>query len=224
MGQIHVQEEVTLWPADVVGAQPGDRVLDLCAAPGNKTARIAANIGNEGYVLANEKRWQRVSSLRFNLDRLGVTCAAVSVGDGRELDFGEVPFDCALVDAPCSGEGMIRKSKGYARATTENERAGLVGTQKGLVRKAVESVRPGGSIVYATCTFAPEENEHVVMWALRHLPVELMELPGSPGINPSQGIHSWREEEYSSIQSRVGRFWPHLHDTGGFFIAKFRRL
>lgn len=224
LGYVHVQEEVTLWPADLVGALPGERILDLCAAPGNKTARMAVNMNNEGFIFANEKRWQRASSLRFNLDRLGVTCVGFAIGDGREVQIPRDWFDRALVDVPCSGEGMVRKQKGWHRPTSENERAGLVGTQKGILRKSVESVRPGGTLVYATCTFAPEENEGVVDWGLRHLPLEIVPLvpPGNMKVSP--GLTHWQGDVFDDALALAGRFWPHCNDTGGFFVANLRRI
>jgi len=224
LGIIHVQEEVTLWPADLVGAKPGERVLDLCAAPGNKTARMATNMNNEGFIYANEKRWQRASSLRFNLDRLGVTCVGLGIGDGREVSLPEEWFDRALVDVPCSGEGMVRKQKGWCRPTSDNERAGLVGTQKGILRKAVESVRPGGTLVYATCTFAPEENEGVVDWGLRHLPIEMVSLEPPLSMVVSPGLTHWKDQGFHETMTEAGRFWPHENDTGGFFVANLRRI
>lgn len=223
-GYLHVQEEVTLWPADLVGALPGERILDMCAAPGNKTARMATAMNNEGFIYANEKRWQRASSLRFNLDRLGVTCVGLGIGDGREINLPEGWFDRALVDVPCSGEGMVRKQKGWHRPTSENQRAGLVGTQKGILRKAVESVKPGGTLIYATCTFAPEENEGVVDWGLRHLPLELMTLTPPENMKVTPGLTHWQGEAYDPRLALAGRFWPHCNDTGGFFVANLRRI
>ena len=215
LGWVHVQEEVTVWPADLLGAQPGERILDLCAAPGNKTARLAANMGNRGFLHANEKRWQRASALRFNLDRLGVTCAGVTIGDGRELALGGPPFDRALLDVPCSGEGMVRKTKGFIRPTSPQEREGMVGTQKGLLRAATEAVRPGGTLVYATCTFAPEENENVVDWGVRNLPLECVELEAPQGWSPQPGLLEWQGRAFDPSIAKCGRFWPHIHDSGG---------
>ena len=224
LGWVHVQEEVTLWPADALGAQPGERILDLCAAPGNKTARIAANMKNTGFLHANEKRWQRASALRFNLDRLGVTCAGVTLGDGREMGWEGPLFDRALLDVPCSGEGMVRKTKGFVRPTSSQEREGMVGTQKGLLRSATEALRPGGILVYATCTFAPEENENVVDWGIRNLPLELLDLEAPAEWSPRPGLPVWNGIEFHPSIAKCGRFWPHIHDSGGFFIAKLRKV
>ncbi|MCB9733170.1 MAG: RsmB/NOP family class I SAM-dependent RNA methyltransferase [Deltaproteobacteria bacterium] len=255
LGLIHVQEEATLWPAALVGAAPGDRVLDLCAAPGNKTALIAAQMGDRGLLVANEKNRGRLSQLRFNLERLGVTCAAVSNVDGRRLPAGAPrDFDHALVDAPCSCEGTTRKLRRRAAPadgqggedtapaevreartptrptrprrsaeTTPGFRKAIQAIQIGLLRKAIARVRPGGTVIYATCTYAPEENERV-LHAIDPAVAAIEPLTAPPGAPLAPGVRSWGGVEFRSDVVHAARFWPHHHDTGGFFVARLRVL
>lgn len=253
LGLIHVQEEATLWPAALVGARPGERVLDLCAAPGNKTALIACQMGDRGLLVANEKNRGRLSQLRSNLERLGVTCAAVTNVDGRRLP-ADAPrdFDRALVDAPCSCEGTTRKLRRRAapaeaspgepapaavvarsptrptlpRRTAETSvrfRDAVQAVQIGLLRKAIARVRPGGTVVYATCTYAPEENERV-LHAIdpAHAVIEPLEAP--PGAPLAPGVTRWDGVDFRPDVAHAARFWPHHHDTGGFFVARLRVL
>lgn len=221
LGLIHVQEEATLWPAALLDLAPGDRVLDLCAAPGNKTAQIATRMGDRGLVVANEKVRGRLSQLRYNLERLGLSSVVVTRGDGNRFPIPATPFDHALVDAPCTCEGTTRK-RGH-REASDGFRRGLQSTQIGLLRRAIRCVRPGGTVVYATCTYDPEENERVLD-AIR--PDEAVIEPLSPpdGVRLAPGVPSWGGREFRPDVVNAARLWPHLNDTGGFFVARLRRL
>jgi len=221
LGHLHAQEEATLWPAALVGARAGDRVLDLCAAPGNKTALIAVGMGDRGTIMANEVRRGRLSQLRHTLERLGVTCAAVTRLDGRRLPREVAPFDHALVDAPCSCEGTSRK--GSQGRIPDAFRRGIQSTQIGLLRRALEVVRPGGAVVYATCTYAPEENERVLDAISPEL-ARIEPLIPPEGIRLAPGIREWEGRVFRPDVVHAARFWPHHHDTGGFFVARLRRL
>ncbi len=220
LGLLHVQEEITLVPVWALGPLPGQRVLDLCAAPGNKGADVAVTMGDRGQLVTNEINWRRLSSLHDTLSRLGVTCATVTRGDGRSYP-GKEYFDRVLVDAPCTGEGTTRKSGGRTRSPESEAREEIVARQKGLLTRALGLTRPGGVIVYATCTYAPEENEAI----LSHVDpeqavIEPLQLP--PGLRATPGVRSWKGVEFRPDVTRALRFWPHHNDTGGFFVARLR--
>jgi len=222
LGWFHAQEEAALWPAYALDVSPGMRVLDLCAAPGGKSAQLAVLMNDRGLLVANEKRMDRLASLRFNLERLGVTNAAVTCADGR--GFGPSlsgTFDRVLVDAPCSCEGTARK-RGARSTMSDNARHGLVSVQIGLMRRALDLVRPGGTIVYATCTFAPEENE-AVLNALDPDTCRIEALPTPPGLVVRPGVAAWRGVVFREDVRNAVRLWPHHNDTGGFFMAKLTR-
>ena len=224
-GQYYVQEEVSLLPVHLLDPQPGERILDLCAAPGNKTAQIALRIGRHGTVVANDSSFDRISILRRNLGRLGVTNCATTVQDATGYPPAAGLFDRVLADVPCSCEGTSRKSSepyGRPRKTRPLKLAGL---QTSLLRKAIQLCRPGGRIVYSTCTFAPEENEGVVDEILKtHDPAVLRLLPARvKGFASSPGIVHWDGRSFLPELERCLRVWPHQNDTGGFFVAVFEK-
>ncbi len=222
LGHLHAQEEAAIWAGDVLGARPGERVLDLCASPGGKTARAALAMRDRGLLVANDRSLGRLAALRRTLDRLGVTCAVVSGTDGLRIN-SEERFDRVMVDAPCSCEGTSRKPGGMV-PRDERFRASIVQVQTGLLRRAIRLTRPGGTIVYATCTYAPEENEGVLHAAPREGVVAFapVDVPLGWGVPP--GIPGWAGRAFRSDVAHGARLWPHHNDTGGFFVARLRRL
>lgn len=212
LGKIHVQEEVSMVPSMALDASETDHVLDLCAAPGSKTTQMASQAAS---VFANDVSHGRIPAHRNNCDRLGVTNVAVSNQDGRRYSTDR-KFDAALVDAPCTAEGTVRKTG--SGAASEEEVAELQAVQKGLLTRAVEVTKQGGTVVYSTCTFAPEENEAVVDHVSDDVEVVDFEL----GLETSPGLDGWLDESYGSAVSRTRRIYPHQNDTGGFYVAKLR--
>lgn len=221
-GLIHVQEEAALWAVDLLGAQPGERVLDLCAAPGGKTAQIGVALQDRGLLVANDRSTGRLASLRRTLDRLGLTCVAVSNVDGKRLQ-GEALFDRVLADVPCTCEATHRKKGGRTEATDPTFRANLVQIQKALLRRALKLVKPGGVVVYATCTYAPEENE-AVLSAIRPEQARIEPVTAPEGLAIQPGIPEWQGEVFRPDVVHAARLWPHHNDTGGFFCARLHRL
>ncbi|ELY54118.1 RNA methylase [Natronococcus amylolyticus DSM 10524] len=220
-GFTHGQEEVSAVPATVLEPEPGERVWDCCAAPGGKATQLAALMDDRGTVVANDSNLGRISALRFNAERLGATSLAVTNDDARNyslerFDFDE--FDRALVDAPCSCEGTIRKNPDALDGWSEGYLDEVSGIQKGVLGRAVQATREGGTVVYSTCTFAPEENEAVVQHALDREDCRIvdfdLELEHSPGLT------EWNDEEYDDHLEQTARIYPHQNDTGGFFVAK----
>lgn len=218
-GLFHIQEEAALLPVKLLAPQSGEFVLDLCAAPGNKTAQIAIALNNCGTVIANDKHAGRLAPLHAATARLGLVNVTTTAIDGINFPLESGPFDRILVDAPCSGEGTIRKGPGKHTEVPENFRDWLRGTQRSLLRRAIDLCRPGGRIVYSTCTFAPEENEEIIDRVLnenrdiRLIPPE----ETIPGASP--GITKWQGQNYSENLLKTVRLWPHKTDTGGFFAA-----
>ncbi|MFB6163649.1 MAG: RsmB/NOP family class I SAM-dependent RNA methyltransferase, partial [Haloarculaceae archaeon] len=164
-GWLHGQEEVSAVPAWVLDPEPGERVWDACAAPGSKTTQLAALMDDAGLLVATDNNLGRISALRSNAERLGVTNVAVTNEDARNHSlkpWGGEPYDRALVDVPCSCEGTIRKNPDALDDWSPEHVEGIAGVQKGILRRAIEVTREGGTVVYSTCTFAPEENEAVL--------------------------------------------------------------
>ncbi len=219
-GLAHAQEVVSQLPVTLMDLAPGQRVLDMCAAPGGKTAQIAFAMGNRGTLVANDVSSMRLKALQGNLDRLGVVNATTTRSDAGNWPTASGQFDRILVDAPCSSEGTLRRNPSLLQRLGPAHAERLGPRQRALLRKAVQRCRPGGRILYSTCTFAPEENELVVADILAEFPgkVRLVEV-SVPGFLTAPGFTFWEGRLLAPELSRCLRFWPHLNDTGGFFIA-----
>ncbi len=223
-GHYHVQEEAALIPVALLDPRPGERLLDLCAAPGNKTLQAAVRMEDRGTVVANERARHRIGVLRRNLERFGVTCAAVTAGDAANLPRDAGVYDRVLADVPCSCEGTSRKNPEVLKRLRRQRRR--TGGQLAILKKAVQRVRVGGRVVYATCTYAPEENEGVVGALLRDAaPGTLRLLPARvDGLRSVPGVTDWRGERWDDQLALAMRVWPHHNDTGGFFVAVIEKV
>jgi NOL1/NOP2/sun family putative RNA methylase len=212
---------VSALPATVLDPQPGDRVWDACAAPGSKTTQIAARMDDRGTLVGNDNSLGRISALRHNAERLGVTNIAVTNQDARNFSMKPLAFDAfdrAIVDAPCSCEGTCRKNPTALEEWTLDHVRQVAGVQKGILKRAVQATRGGGTVVYSTCTFAPEENEAVLDHVLREESCRLVEF--EPGLETSPGVTEWEGETFDASVEKAHRIYPHQNDTGGFFCAK----
>ena len=221
-GWLHGQEEVSAVPAQVLAPQPGERVWDACAAPGSKTTQLAALMDDSGRIVATDNNLGRISALRSNAERLGVTNTAITNEDARNHSvkpFDGQEYDRALVDVPCSCEGTIRKNPDTLDEWSLEHVEGIAGAQKGILRRAVQATEPGGVVVYSTCTFAPEENEAVLDYVLEEeggCRVVEYDLP----LTHRGGVTEWDSVEYDPQVANAKRIYPHHNDTGGFFCAK----
>lgn len=221
-GLYTIQEEASLLPARLLGASPGQRVLDLCAAPGNKTAHLALALGNRGTVIANDLKLPRLQALHDLCRRLGLVNISVTGHDGVVYPVADAQFDRVLVDAPCTSEGKAQR--GFLRASSARFRSFICGQQRALLRRALDLCRPGGRIVYSTCTFAPEENEAVVSEVLEAAQGRLRVLPPPvrvPGAAP--GLLHFQNHAYHPDLVHAQRLWPHRTGTGGFFAVLLER-
>lgn len=215
-----VQEEIAMVAVPALNPQPGDRILDLCAAPGGKTAQIALRVQPMGQVIANERQAGRLPSLSTQIARLGLTNVITTQGDGREPLFPAHCFDRVLVDAPCSGEGTLRRRQ-HLRPWNSTYGLRIAAVQKKLLSRALDWVKPGGTVVYSTCTFAPEENEAVVDAVMGDRAyVEHFDMAGLKG---QPGLTQWQEQTYRQDLALARRYYPHLNNTGGFFVARLKR-
>lgn len=219
-GLAHAQEAVSQVPALLMALAPGQRVLDLCAAPGGKTAQIAFALGNRGTLIANDISTDRIKALQGNLDRLGVVNCSTTCTDGANWPAAGGSFERILVDAPCSSEGTIRRNPSLLGRLDPESPARLAPRQRALLRKAVQLLSPGGRVVYSTCTLAPEENELVVAAILAEFEGALRLVPAAlPGLVGAPGITEWGGRALPPELGHCLRIWPHRNDTGGFFVA-----
>ena len=228
-GLYYMQDPSAMSPAELLAPQPGERVLDLAAAPGGKTTHLAALMQGRGLLVANEIKDKRVGHLAQNVERWGAGNVVVTNETPERLadHFGPV-FDRVLVDAPCSGEGMFRKDMG-ARADWSPEMvAGCALRQGNILRVAAKLVKPGGFLLYSTCTFAPQENEAVVNGLLNGQTdengwgkFEVMALPQFDGFMP--GRPDWLESIAPLALSGAARLFPHRIEGEGHFVCLLRR-
>ncbi len=218
MGHIHVQEEISMVSPIVLDPKPKEGVLDMCAAPGSKTTQIASMMENRGLLVANDPANTRVASLRSNCERAGAINVVVTRYDGRR--FPSTKFDRILVDAPCTGQGMARKEITVLDRWSLKRSLGLQRLQRSLLRRATDLVKPGGVVVYSTCTFAPEENEAVVSWVAERVPQVSLEKVSVEGLESSPGLAEWDGSRFGDEMEKCARYYPHQNDAGGFFVAK----
>jgi 16S rRNA C967 or C1407 C5-methylase (RsmB/RsmF family)/NOL1/NOP2/fmu family ribosome biogenesis protein len=221
-GLCYVQEPSAMAVAEALDVRPGQRVLDLAAAPGGKTTQITGRLGGRGVVVVNEVQPSRTRALAGNLDRWG-SPRTMLAGETVARLAGRLPelFDRVLLDAPCSGEGLFRRRPAAAAQWRPGHVRGNAERQRALLADAAALVRPGGVLVYSTCTFAPEENEQQVAGFLAtHPGWELLEIPWHQGFTP--GRPDWSPDGPPELVRTV-RLWPHHLRGEGHFIAKLRR-
>jgi NOL1/NOP2/sun family putative RNA methylase len=219
-GLYHVQEEASLLPPVILDPRPGSRVLDACAAPGNKTVQMALRMQNTGTIVANDRDYRRNKAVSRAVDRLGIFNTVMTTYDAANYPGAAGSFDAVLADVPCSCEGTSRKNSDVFVMLEGQDPGLLQRKQKAILRKAIELTRPGGRIVYSTCTYAPEENEAVVDAMVKHfgdgirlLPVRVDGFLGAPGLT------AWQGQSFDASLTHALRVYPHHHDTGGFFVA-----
>lgn len=222
LGYYYVQEISSMMSAIALDPQQGELILDLCASPGSKTTQIAAKMQNTGTIIANDFKIQRIKILSSNLEKCGVTNTIVTRMDAitlcTKLTKSDIKFDRILLDVPCSGEGILRSSPKTFIMWNEKVVHNLSRQQKKFIANAIKLLKKGGTLVYSTCTHAPEENESVINFALQNFPIqiELVHLP----LKCRQGIKKWENEEYNSEIQKTCRIYPQDNDSEGFFVAK----
>ena len=216
-GRFTVQDEGSQLVVDLLDPQPGERILDACAAPGGKASAIAERVGPAGSVVALDRNERRLDLVRRAARRLrleNLVCRAADVARPLSSGLVEPRFDRVLVDAPCSGLGTLRRNPDARWRIHPSDPARLADTQRWLLRNAAAALRPGGVLVYSTCTLLPEENEAVVEGFLRD----------SSGFAPSPAASA--PSALRALQDERGfvRTLPHRHDCDGFFAARIERL
>lgn len=221
-GVYYIQEASAMAPGVYLEAQPGERILDLCAAPGGKSTQAACMLQGEGLLVCNEIHPARARILSENIERMGVRNALVTNETPQALRKAfPLYFDRILVDAPCSGEGMFRK-KEEARQEWSLENVELCAErQREILQCAVDMLKPGGRLVYSTCTFAPSENEDIIGWLLKNYPdFKTKEVKKWDGM--ADGEPAWMEEPTEEIRKTL-RLWPHRLQGEGHYVAVLER-
>ncbi|MEW5495072.1 16S rRNA (cytosine(1407)-C(5))-methyltransferase RsmF [Enterobacter cloacae] len=216
-GLFYIQEASSMLPVAALFADGNapERVMDVAAAPGSKTTQIAARMANRGAILANEFSASRVKVLHANISRCGIQNVALTHFDGRV--FGAAlpeAFDAILLDAPCSGEGVVRKDPDALKNWSVESNLDIASTQRELIDSAFHALRPGGTLVYSTCTLNRDENEDVCLWlkaqypdAVEFLPLNDLFASAEDAITPEGFLH----------------VFPQIYDCEGFFVARLRK-
>ena len=216
-GLFYIQEASSMLPVAALFADGNapQRVMDVAAAPGSKTTQIAARMNNEGAILANEFSASRVKVLHANISRCGISNVALTHFDGRVFG-AALPemFDAILLDAPCSGEGVVRKDPDALKNWSVESNLEIAATQRELIDSAFHALRPGGTLVYSTCTLNRDENEDVCLWlkqryadAVEFLPLDTLFDSASHAATPEGFLH----------------VFPQIYDCEGFFVARLRK-
>ena len=208
-GAFYLQEPAAMLPAEVMDVRPGERILDLCSAPGGKATQMALKLKGEGLIICNDPIPKRAAVLSRNLERMGIVNGIVTCCYPEQIpESWNSSFDGVLVDAPCSGEGMFRREPESRNEWTPEQAAGCAVRQTEILQRAAALVRPGGRLVYSTCTYNPEENEITVQRFLKEHPefdTEPFNLPGTDG------------------GSGMMLCLPHKFRGEGQFVAKLRK-
>ena len=212
-GWMHTQSLSSMLPPHILNPEPGEKVLDICAAPGSKTTQCAALMQNKGVILANDKNKGRISALANNLERLGVINTATMNQDGARFTSPH-KFSKILVDAPCSGLGSNEKAYEW---WDEKYSRNISALQSAILRTAFSHLEEGGTLIYSTCTYSPNENEHPVSRLLEKNPnakLEQVEIPNSePGLS-----------DFGNELKKAARIYPHKFQSEGFFLAKIKKV
>ena len=222
VGLYYIQEPSAMAPAAYLPVEPGDLVLDLCAAPGGKSTELGAKLKGEGLLVSNDVSISRTKALIRNLEMFGVRNSMILCTEARHM----VPslsgfFDKILVDAPCSGEGMFRKGNTEIKNWEQKGSEPYAKLQREIVEDAVKLLKPGGIMLYSTCTFSPEENEQVIESLLRnHEDLSLVPMQMQDGFD--QGHPEWTVTGREDVK-RCIRLWPHKIKGEGHFLALLQK-
>lgn len=224
LGYYYVQEISSMLPPLALNPKPNELVLDLFASPGSKTTQMASMMQNTGTIIANDLKMGRVKILSSNLERCGVTNTIISRKDAialtSNLSKSTFPkFDKILLDVPCSGEGTLRSSPKTFLMWNHKVIKNLSRQQKKFFAFAIKLLKPGGTLVYSTCTHAPEENELILDFALKNFPVKIESI--SLPLKCRPGLTKWKDQTLNKEISKACRIYPQDNDSEGFFISKF---
>jgi ribosomal RNA methyltransferase Nop2 len=223
-GYYMLQAASSLCPVMALDPQPGEKVLDMSAAPGGKTTYISQLLKNSGTVLANDLKPQRQKATVANIHRMGVKNAIVCCYDGRKVPQIMRGFDRVLLDAPCSGLGVISRDQTVKLQRTLKDIQRLAHLQKELLCAAIDAVdhksSSGGIVVYSTCSVSVEENEQVIEYILKKRHVRLVETGLEVG---RPGFTRYKERRFHPSLALTRRFYPHVHNMDGFYVAKLKK-
>lgn len=218
LGHYYIQDLSSCLAVIELDVSENNCVLDMTCAPGGKTTYIAQKMNNKGILIAADSSSQRIRSTFFNLMRCGIQNTYIYKMDAMKIPMLGIKFDRVLLDAPCSCEGVISRDNSVKRKNTPIQIDRCARKQNMLLNSATKVIKPGGILIYSTCTYAPEENEFVIdnlLNSCRNIEIEAVKY----GLD---GLTSFSDHELNSSLKLTKRFYPHIHGTLGFYIAKLR--
>ncbi|XP_036333418.1 25S rRNA (cytosine-C(5))-methyltransferase nop2 [Rhagoletis pomonella] len=224
-GQYMIQGASSMLPVMALAPQENERILDMCSAPGGKGSHIAAIMKNTGVLFANDANRERIKAVVANFHRLGIINAIVSCEDGSKFRNLMTGFDRILLDAPCTGTGVVSKDPSVKSTKDAVDVQRCYNLQRKLLLTAIDCVdaksKTGGYIVYSTCSVLPEENEWVVDYALKKRNVKLVSTGLDFGV---EGFTKYRQYRFHPSLNLTRRYYPHTHNMDGFYVAKFKKF
>jgi len=220
-GYYYLQNVASMIPPVILNPSREDIVVDMCAAPGSKSTHLAQIMKNEGKLILIEKNTKRIPALDMNLRRMGVTNSIILNEDAIELSRLKIQADKILLDAPCTGEGLIIEDPSRKRSKSLKDINKIAIIQRKLLKAGLDALNPGGQLLYSTCSIAPEENELIINQVLQDITnCSIINIPfqyGVPGLTRVYG------EELMVDLKHSQRIYPHLHETIGFFLCLIKK-
>ncbi|MFX1320238.1 MAG: RsmB/NOP family class I SAM-dependent RNA methyltransferase [Promethearchaeota archaeon] len=221
-GYFYIQNVASMLPAFILDPKPDETIIDMCAAPGGKATHMAQIMNNRGSLVLIERNSKRIPALEINLRRMGILNSIVLNLDAIKLDKLNINADKILLDAPCTGEGLIRQDKSRKKSKTIKDIEKLAIIQKRLLKSGLKVLKSGGTLLYSTCSIAPEENEYVINDVLQDsTEYDLIKFKTQFGIDGfTQVLGKILRKDLKFSQ----RIYPHIHDTIGFFMCLIKKV
>ncbi len=220
-GYYYLQNIASMLPSIILDPNPNDIVIDMCAAPGSKATHLAQLMKNQGTLILIDRNRNRIPALETNLRRMGIINSIVLNMDAKDISKLNIKADKILLDAPCTGEGLIRQDPTRKRSKRLRDIEKMSKIQKLLLRVGLKVLKPGGKLLYSTCSIAPEENEIVLNDILQdESDFSIIKINNQYGIN---GLTRFFENALLEEIKLSQRLYPHLHDTIGFFLCLIKR-
>lgn len=216
-GYYYIQDLASMLPPHFLNPKPADLVIDMAASPGGKSTHLAQLMKNRGSLILVERNKKRIPALEINIRRIGVSNSIIINFDSRNLTKLQVKADKILLDAPCTGEGLIRQDSSRKKSKTFEDITKMTKIQEQLLLAGLDCLKSGGQLLYSTCSIAPEENELIINKILNEKKnVEIKQLEQTLG---NKGFTTINNEKLSRKLKFSQRFYPHIHNTIGFYVC-----
>ncbi|MFX1274849.1 MAG: RsmB/NOP family class I SAM-dependent RNA methyltransferase [Promethearchaeota archaeon] len=216
-GYYYLQNKASMLPPLILNPQSNEVVIDMCAAPGSKSTHLAQIMNNQGKLILIEKKKERISALKMNLRRMGIFNSVVLHSDAVNISHFKIKPDKILLDAPCTGEGLIKTDPNRKKSKTMKDIEKMASLQTKLLNAGLDAMHSGGLMLYCTCSIAPEENELVINKILQeNSDISIKKLSNQYGIEGLTKVYGKKLNKSLNLTQRI---YPHIHETIGFFLC-----